>query len=768
MTCKKFIFLLLLSSFSFYAVSQTPLDSIITRLNSLSGNRPAEIIYLQTSKGIYESGEDLWFKAYLLDAQSLLISICSQTLYLQMSCENSGKVVWQEKYPIEEGVVAGHVYVAEDLPEGNYFLEAFTRHSFYADSTGMSAVRKVRIQKNITQGGEYPVKVCESIRLTFFPEGGYLVTGISCRLAFKATNGDGYPVDVKGILYEDDTPLIEFESTHAGMGSLLITPLASKSYRMQLYDGRSFPVSDILSEGITIQLVEHNTDFLEFTISQSDDLPAQSIYMTGQMRGEVYCIAMGLLEKRLKIKIPLADFSSQGIASFTFYDTQWKPVAERLVYVNSDKKLYITAEHEHKSYEIRDKVEVKIKVTDKNGQPVSAHLGISVFDQAYVNPADPVNILTHCYLSSQIRGSIYDPAYYFDEENTDRIQAMDLLMLTQGWRRYVWSEDNYHTRGSEIITDEITGIQTIKKKNFKNTEQLIKVSGPEGNSELIWTDENGYFVVHSDKMKTMRGGYIYLKPMLEEKSTKIKLDDPFSSINKFRQIKKNFYPAFDLNRIKKDETLRSFASPDSVLMFNEIIITGKSQNPFRDKFMGYLNNLAQMELIPWVCVHRGDSFLNDHKEGYTHHPNNTPYYSDMKRPYKRVIPIPGKTYKMIKSEPCGDRYCVVDICYEVYNGPLYTEEELLQKNNMWRTKGYYAYREFYQPDKVDMSSSIPDFRNTLLWAPTVHTDDKGEVTVNFYCSDINTGFIGRIEGFSGDGLLGCAKFNFRVKRPISN
>jgi hypothetical protein len=86
-------------------------------------------------------------------------------------------------------------------------------------------------------------------------------------------------------------------------------------------------------------------------------------------------------------------------------------------------------------------------------------------------------------------------------------------------------------------------------------------------------------------------------------------------------------------------------------------------------------------------------------------------------------------------------------------------------NNIYRTKGYYGHREFYQSDELDMTSSIPDMRNTLLWAPAVITDANGEAEVSFFCSDINTGFTGRIEGVGGEGLLGTAKFDFRVIRP---
>ena len=86
-----------------------------------------------------------------------------------------------------------------------------------------------------------------------------------------------------------------------------------------------------------------------------------------------------------------------------------QPVAERLVYVHPQKRLYITAEPAKTSFAIREKASIKIKATDEEGKPVRANLGISVYDRAYNNPADPVNILAYCYLSSQIRGRICNP-----------------------------------------------------------------------------------------------------------------------------------------------------------------------------------------------------------------------------------------------------------------------------------------------------------------------------------------------------------------------
>ena len=130
--------------------------------------------------------------------------IKSKTLYLQM-INSKDSVVWQEKYPIENGIVSGHVYIDEKLSEGDYFLEGYTKHSFYKNDTiGITPTRKIRIVKNIARS-----EVTESLKDTVFrfetfPEGGNLVSGLFSKLAFKATDGKGNPVAVEGAIYEDD------------------------------------------------------------------------------------------------------------------------------------------------------------------------------------------------------------------------------------------------------------------------------------------------------------------------------------------------------------------------------------------------------------------------------------------------------------------------------------------------------------------------------------------------------------------------------------
>lgn len=434
---------------------------------------PSELIYLQISKGIYETGEDLWFKAYQLNAQSFGLSDQSKTLYLQMINSNDS-IVWQEKYPVENGMAFGHVYVSEKLAEGDYFLEAYTRHSFHNDTTGIISSRKIRVVKNIAHDNQQLENI-EKDRLQFdlFPEGGNLVSGLPSRVAFKATNGKGYPVAVKGVLYQGDTLLIRFESRHDGMGAFFFTPDLEKKYRIELDNGTKYSLPEIHPQGMTLCLFKQDKKHLEFFISQAEGSPAQEICLLGQIRGMICCVAKGMLKDRLKIKMPLNEFPYQGIVEFTLFNGNMQPVAERLVYVNPEKKMRIKIEPDKKTYAIREKATLKIKVTDENGRPLKTNLGISVFDKAYNNPADPVSILTHCYLSSQIRGKIHNPFYYFDDKNKDRMSAMDLLLLTQGWRRYVWNIENASDNENLVLPDEIMGVQSVgsKKKGKKRRER---------------------------------------------------------------------------------------------------------------------------------------------------------------------------------------------------------------------------------------------------------------------------------------------------------
>ena len=189
-------------------------------------------------------------------------------------------------------------------------------------------------------------------------------------------------------------------------------------------------------------------------VSSSEEAP-QPFSITAKQNGLVCSTASGTVKGQQVVKIPTAYFGFQGIVEITLFDAAERPIAERLVYVNPKRQLTITATPSQKQYNRRDMGKVRLQVTDPSGNPIKAELAVSIFDKAYLYQPGHENILSHCFLSEQIRGHIFNPTYYFDHQNDDRLAALDLLLLTQGWRNYVW--DKEQPSGDYLLTDGVDG-----------------------------------------------------------------------------------------------------------------------------------------------------------------------------------------------------------------------------------------------------------------------------------------------------------------------
>ena len=735
-----------------------------------------ETVYFQTDKGIYETGEDLWFKTYVMDAQSLALSERSKTLFVEM-LNAKDSIVWQEKYPVLSGIAAGHVYVDKNLKEGDYRIHAYTRFSFLNDTLRPVYPKKIRVVKSIAYKGtdspqdeDRPV-----VRLSFFPESGDLIDGIPTKVAFKAQDAKGMPAKVAGRLQENGKEIARLETVHDGMGFVFILPRKTSSYKVVLSDGQEFSFAEVADSGLSIYLRKQTDEYLEFHLCQPKEAAPQKIRLTGRMRGKLYCMAEGTLRDILRIKIPVKEFPLQGIAEFTLYNENGQPMAERLVYVHPERKLHIELNTDSARYFTRGKGKLNVKVTDEAGKPVQAHLGLSIFDGAYQNELNPENMLSYCLLSTEIKGNIHNPAYYFDDNNKDRLSALDLLLLTQGWRRYVWEKADTAMLADCFLSDEIRGRQIIgkkkKRKELGNGEQLLQVSGPNAENRFVLIDSLGKFVVPTDLMLGLRGGYVYLKPMLDKDEYKpsVIVEETFDKADSLRKSCLSYFSYMNPSQVFSELQLDyPVISQDSSILLSEITVTGKKGRVFRDKMMGRLDSLAQMKVgAAWVCsgcISGGGNieYLNDYK-GYSHHPIGCP----VPPPGKISSPVIGRKYYLIKYEPKGEnnKWILTKLDEIIWKGEEFTEEELLRMNNLWRVKGYYGTREFYQPDELDMQSPLPDARNVLLWKPDIVTDEKGVAEVEFFCSDINTSFVGVMEGTDGLGNLGTSQCEFRVLKP---
>lgn len=733
------------------------------------------IIYLQTSKDIYVTGEDLWFKGYVLEDRSLLPSDLDNTLYVELVREEDGQVVSQEMYHIENGFVDGHLLLQDTLPAGDYVLRAYSAHSPDNAHRGGHNLRKLKIIEYVpdmpmvrgpseTDGtGKKDV-----VHFSMFPEGGHLVSGIPSKVGFKAVDDKGLPRDISGTLYEDGKEVTRFRSMHAGMGSFTMAPVHGRRYHVTLKGlstPQKFDLPAIMPNGMAMQLLSNSRDTVILKISRSPGTKKRTVYVRFQIRGTVHGLARAPLENEMIIKFPLKDLP-QGIAEMTLFDEGLRPVAERLVYVNMDRKLNIGATLDKSGYLTREKVRLRLRTTDGDGRPVAAHLGLSVYDGVYGDPRDPKTIEGHCHLSTQLKGRIYDPGYYFDGKNRNAKQALDYLLITQGWRRYVWNGQGLSTeRDTDIsgVKDNVQGrLKYVKKGNDMPIQGAVMVYDPleEDKKKILPLDSLGRFFLTADGLRMGRRLFIrHFGP--DRKRVRVDLEDPFGPIEKVRGTRPDTYPLARIKGKGEDQgpPRDLWKSMRGDIVLDAVEVKGKKRNVQRDRYMGRLDSLARLELTTdYVCEE--SDILN-----CPVHPKS----AKSKRPVEGEIYLELMVWRdgrWVKGVAPRSDEAFINPPLPPYKYPELTDAYLMERFNLRMLKGYYGKREFYCPvhDGADLEGPSPDHRNTLFWKPDIITDGQGEAIIEFHCSDSDAGFIGKIEGVSGTGLIGGQSFEFTVSK----
>ena len=332
--------------------------------------------------------------------------------------------------------------------------------------------------------------------------------------------------------------------------------------------------------------------------------------------------------------------------------------------------------------------------------------------------------------------------------------------MTQGWRRYVW--DNEPVYGKSLFSDGLYGYEF----NDNRLQQAIRAMSPTGDTCAVRTDTLGRFEFDPYWLDRMRGD-IYLRPLLRKLKSKITVVDPFDSINYFRQGRPRYIPQNHLlDTVFKETVLKA---EDGTIALGKVVVKAKRPTHSRDKLIDYLDSLAILESGVWVCDCAEDGstegYINNYM-GYDHHLafGPKPHYSGIRR-----LPKRGHAYYVCKWEYHGDKWWNVTCKYApvIYPGPRANDKNLLNIYGYTKTQGYFPRREFYQPDALDLQSSLADPRNLLQWQPEIITDENGIAEIPFATSDVNTEFIGIVEAIDGNGLMGYQTFTFRVLKNVN-
>ncbi|HWB24415.1 MAG TPA: hypothetical protein VG738_03000 [Chitinophagaceae bacterium] len=289
----------------------------------------------------------------------------------------------------------------------------------------------------------------ENTDLQFMPEGGYLVAGLPAHVGFKAIGEDGIGKNVKGIIINSEKKQVaSFQSLRKGMGCFDMLPAANEHYSavVTLPNGQElhFPLPAVKQTGITLHVENsYHSDSLRLTIAVTpgfeDNVP--NLWLVARSRN-VICYGAGLnfkINNTITKKIPKTLFA-EGIAEFSILNG-FNPLSQRLAFIAAKDSVLFNISTDSLSYAPGDSIAVLLSFTDNNGAGINGNLSIAVTDDTQVkSDSAGQNIISQILLSSDLKGYIEDPGFYFYNHDSIAGEALDNLLLTQGWIGYSWDK----------------------------------------------------------------------------------------------------------------------------------------------------------------------------------------------------------------------------------------------------------------------------------------------------------------------------------------
>lgn len=446
-----------------------------------------EKVFLHFDKPYYSSGDQIWYKVYLVSADSNRPYAISKIVYVEL-INPVNKIVISRKIKIENGGGEGEIYLPKRLNAGEYTVRAYTNFMRNFDESYFF-IKKIHIGSpsellpNVSSSlKNAPKKKLNQSALDlkpsiqFFPEGGYMVTSQTSKIGLKALDIYGKGIDVSGSIVDNTgNEIVNFNTLKFGLGIFKFTPKKGKSYKALIeYQGKNYNYNlpDALNEGVTMNVIERKNSYQVYLQSSLPE-GVDQLALTGLQNGKIVNVAQLIgSKKRGVINVPKSTLK-QGIVQFTIFDKTEKPLCERLVFVETElpePKVNILTDK--KEYTKRELIELDFEI-DPGTQ---TNMSLAVTDMTVVEPdIYGLDIRSHLLLNSELKGEIEQPGYYFQSKDPNRKKMLDLLMMTHGWRQFLW---NHEDQNKKEYTHE-TGIRfkgIVKNKSYPEKPASAEVS----------------------------------------------------------------------------------------------------------------------------------------------------------------------------------------------------------------------------------------------------------------------------------------------------
>jgi hypothetical protein len=381
--------------------------------------RFGEKVYLHLDKPYYSNGETIWFNAYLVNIGSLIRTDQSGVLYLDL-ISPAGEIIMHKRLLIENGICEGNIDIPQDISSGNYRIRAYTNWMKNYDSDFFYDKRIEIFNVDDDPYANYSDKSKDiEFDVQFFPEAGNMVHNITSQVAFKAIDQNGQGIDVQGkVLDAEGKTVLEFKTRHDGMGSFFINPQINQGYRAIAEYGKiekEFEFPDVQTSGYVMTVNNLKERNIQVMIKSSPPAEKSEVYIIAQSRGIIYHREKAELKRGVAVvSIPKSKFPD-GIAQLTLFNMEQMPVCERLIFINSYQSIGASVKTENEVIDYREKISLKIQVNDQYGKAVrNTPFSMAITDAGHlIKNETSENIQSNLLLTSDLKGYIADPGYYF-------------------------------------------------------------------------------------------------------------------------------------------------------------------------------------------------------------------------------------------------------------------------------------------------------------------------------------------------------------------
>jgi len=778
----------------------------ITRLTNQMKSFPEEKVYLHLDRPYYSAGERLWFRAYMVHSAIHTSLNLSRYIYVELLNAHNDIIVRKKIRPIDEGIFFGQMELSPELSEGWYSIRAYTNFMRNIDESfffrrkiyignGLKGLTGVAVNERTTSNmGNSALHKDEiskgAFDVQFFPEGGQLIAGNMQFVGFKAIGANGLGTDINGRIVDNlNNEVTSFKSSYLGMGKILFMPEVGKTY--------SAICEDHLGQKTTLRLPEVSTSNYALCVQQTSSImnitvltPEQAqrtdtLYLIGCLRG------LPIFQTTILPDSPGYTFSKKGmntgITQIILMNSKCEILSERLVFVNGNDDAKLSVALDKTNYQKRDAVHASLILKDSKGNPIEGNFSVSVTDDndAKIDSSE-TTIKSYLLLQSDLKGNIENPNNYFRPENKNASSELDVLMLTQGWKRYDTKAaiagnyakcNTYEVERGPIISGKVQNFPArravagnnvsmffVNKKNHfdgtttdhsgrfeflcpefpdstniridaaKKTGQFIELvidpdTFPACGVSCVFPDNLKQNILLKAYLKKSRERYYYQNGMMSVTLQKVevvaKKADPYKKI---REERGSMYsePSYTIG----EEALSTATSILDVLMMSP----GVTLNSTGD---GVLIRNA----VPLVWVNNMEYSMEELR---TLNVSEVKMIDILKDPSQTAI-FGGKAANGV-------------ICVYLKGAEdIKSEPVVLGRNQTVITPlGYSLPAEFYVPKyqvEANKQDPMPDLRSTIYWRPNVKTSTTGEADLFFYTADGAGTYTITAEGISPAGEI---------------